>query len=106
MTLIVLVAIGCLACVFYLYVLYHWIRDTDRKRIPHSVSAEESDRRQESKRLYIMDSQKIADKRDRSDVSTYRTPSTTVLAGRRGWHESERIAYHKIVTSLSLRKRS
>jgi len=82
MALIVLATTGLLACAFYIYVLCPWIRDTNGKRTSRPRIDGQSDGTQENKRPYIVGSRKI------------------------DWNESERIAYHKIASSLSSRNRS
>lgn len=80
MTVIVLATTGLLACAFYIYVLCQWMRDTNGKRTPRPRIDGQSDGPQENKRPYVAGSRKI------------------------DWKESERIAYQKIASSLSLRR--
>ena len=107
MTLIVLAMTGLLACAFYVYVLCQWMRETRSKRTARPAIDEPSDGPQTNKRRYVMGSQKNAARHDSPDVSSYRATRMTGLSRRRGlgWNECERIAYQKIATSLSLRKR-
>jgi hypothetical protein len=98
MTLIVLAAIGLLACAFYIYVLYQWTRDGNGKRTNRPLFVGPSDGTQENKRPYIVGSRKIAETRDHLTVS--------VRLPQRGWNKSERMAHQKIASSLSSRNRS
>lgn len=108
MTLIVLATTCLLACAFYIYVLCQWMRDTKGKRTTPPPIAGQSGGTQENKRLYIMGSRKNTERHDSPDVSSHRVPRMIWLSRGRGlgWNESERIAYRKIASSLSLRKRS
>src|SRR6266436_2353520 len=108
MTLIVLTATCLLACAFYVYVLCKWMRDTNSKRTRRPPIHGQNDGEQENKRLYVMGSRKIAERGDRSDVTSHRSPSVTGPSRRRGiaWNECERIAYRQIANSLSSRNRS
>jgi hypothetical protein len=81
MTLIVLVTTGLLACAFYIYVLCQWTLDANGNRAPRLPIDGRSDGTRKNKRLYVVGSRKIP------------------------WNESERIAYRKIVNSLSSRNR-
>ncbi len=107
MTLIVLAMTGLLACPFYVYVLCQWMRDTRGKRTARPAIDGPSDGAQTNKRPYVMVSRKNAEGHDRPDVSSYRATRMTGLFRCRGlgWNKSERIAYQKIATPLSLRKR-
>jgi hypothetical protein len=108
MTLIVLAMTCLLACAFYIYVLCQWMRETKGKRTTPPPIAGQSGGTQENKRPYIMGSRKNTERHDSPDVSSHRVPRMTWLSRGRGlgWNESERIAYRKIASSLSLRKRS
>jgi hypothetical protein len=107
MTVIALATTGLLACAFYIYVLWQWMRDGNgggTNRLPFDGS---SDGKQANKRPYIVASRKIAERRSlRRKVAQGFADDR--LARRRaiGWNESERIAYRKIASSPSLRKRS
>jgi hypothetical protein len=107
MTLIVLAMTGLLACAFYAYVLCQWMRDTGGKRRARPAIDGPSDGAQTNKRPYVMGSRKNAERHDSPEVSSYRATRMTGLSRRRGLgsNESERIAYQKIATSLSLPKR-
>lgn len=106
MTLIVLV-IGLLACAFYIYVLYQWMRDANGKRTRHRLIAERGEGTKENKRPYIIGPRKIADRGYDRDMATQGASILTGFSGRRGlgWNERERIAYQRIVSSLSLREK-
>lgn len=54
MTFIVLTAIGFLACAFYVYVLFHWMRDTKSKRTTRSAAEEQADEKCDPKRPHIV----------------------------------------------------
>jgi hypothetical protein len=98
MMLIALAMSGLLACAFYIYVLCQWMQDTNGKRTLRPPSDGRSVGVQRTKRPYIVGSRNIAGRHDCSDMSLRLSP--------RGWNESERVAYQKIASSLSLRKRS
>ena len=104
----ILATTGLLPCAFYIYVLCQWMREANGKRMPRPRIDRQSEGKWENKRLYVMGSRKIAESQDRTDIASRRAPSITWLSGRRGldWHESERMAYQKIASSLSLRKRT
>ena len=108
MTLSILATIGLLVCAFYVYVLCQWMRDTKSKRPFQRRIHGQSGGTKEIKHPYIISSRKIEEKRHRSDETSRRTPRMTELSKGRGLgcNGSERIAYKKIVSSLSSRKRS
>jgi hypothetical protein len=62
MTVIVLAAVGFLACVFFLLVLFQWTRDTRRKTTTVVDAAGETS---EKKRPHIVGSRRTVEKRDR-----------------------------------------
>lgn len=105
---IALVTTGLLACAFYIYVLCQWMRDANGKgrRTSPPPIAGQSGATQQNNRVYIMGSRKHA-QRHSPDVSSRRVMRMTggSRGGGLGWNESERIAYQKIASSLSLRKR-
>jgi hypothetical protein len=105
MTLTVLAATGLLACVFYLYVLFRWIRDPRRKGGTRPATDRQVGGAPETKRPYVIRSQKTADKH-RPGLRSHGAPRLVELS--RGaepeWNAIERIAYQKIAGSL--RKRS
>lgn len=102
MTLMVLATTCLVACAFYIYVLCQWMRDTKGKRTTGFSIDRRGGGAKEKNRPYIMGSRKVA------DVKSHRVPKMTELSRSRGRgrNESERIAYQKIASSLSLRKRS
>lgn len=108
MNLIVLVTTGLLACAFYIYVLCQWMRDGKGKRTPVPRIDGRSEGAQENKRPYVVGTRKIAERHGASDGSSQWAPRVAGLYGGRegGWTECERIAYEKIASSVSLRKRS
>jgi hypothetical protein len=107
MTLIVLVTAGFLACAFYVYVLWQWMRDANGKRT-HPPAMDEKENGARENKPYIVGSGQVAERREGSDLRPHRDSRMTGLSRRRGlgWTESERIAYQKIASSMSLRKRS
>jgi hypothetical protein len=108
MNLIVLATTGLLACAFYIYVLCQWMRDAKGKRTPVPRIDGLGEGAQENKRPYIVGTRKIGERHGASDGSLQRAPRMAGLYGSRegGWTECERIAYQKIASSVSLRKRS
>jgi hypothetical protein len=109
MTLIVLVATGFVACTFYVYVLWQWMRDANGKRTPPPAMDNTRNGAKENK-PYIVGSAEVAEKREGSGIRPHRA-SRMKGTGRFRVHalsrtESERMACQKIASSLSLRKRS
>jgi hypothetical protein len=108
MPLIVLTMICFLACVFLLFVLVRWMRDTKRKTTTRLDVGSEAGETREGKHLYVVGSRTTVDGRDRSKIRARRVSSITKqLSGREPWHdERERIAYERIVRSFRPGKRS
>jgi len=107
MNLIVLAATDLLACAFYIYVLCQWMRDAKGKGTPVPRIDGQGAGSQEDKRPYVVGTRKIAEGHG-SDCNSQRAPRMAGLYGGRegGGTECERIAYEKIASSVSLRKRS
>jgi hypothetical protein len=104
MTLIVLATICFLACAFYVYVLFHWMRDTNRKRTTRYVAEDQADEKRDPKRPHIVGFRGSAGSDGRFAARSLRPAST---AGRSrgsgpGGYECERNAYETIARSLSL----
>jgi hypothetical protein len=108
MTLILLAMTCLLACGFYAYVLYQWMRDTNGRRTPRSVRDGGTEEKHATKRPYVVGSRETADGQDRSGVRSHAAPMVVKRPGDReaGWNATERIAYQRIASSLGLRKRS
>lgn len=108
MALIVLAAICFLACVFLLFVLVQWTRDTKRKRTTRPMLDSEVDQTHEEKRPRIVGSRRTVERRDRFKVGAHKECSITERSGiRESWcDERERIAYERIARSFKPGKRS
>jgi hypothetical protein len=102
MALIVLVAICFLACVFLLFVLVQWTRDTKRKTTTRPVVENNAGEKGEENRLHAVGSHTDVEKRDRSKVGTHRMSIVTKRSKfRDSWHdEREHIAYERIARSF------
>jgi hypothetical protein len=105
MTVIVLAAVGFLACAFYLFVLFEWTRDTKRKTTTVDHAAGETDAK---KRLQIVSPRRNIEKQDRSSGSSGEIQGT---GGQSrdcgpGCSECERIAYEKVARLLRSGKRT
>jgi len=62
-TLIVLTAICLLACVFHVYVLIHWIRETKREPTTRSAGENQTNENCERKRPHTIGSRRLTGKR-------------------------------------------
>ncbi len=105
MTVIVLAAVGFLACAFYLFVLFQWTRDTKRKVTRVGDATGDTS---ENKRPQVVGSQRTVEKRD---PSAERSRRFQRMRGRSrgcgpGCNECERIAYEKVARSLRSGKRT
>ena len=102
-TLTVLATICFLACVFYVCVLFQWMRDTKRTTTTRPGMDNDVDETCEKKRLHIVGSRRAAERQDRMAVRSHRVPTWTEgsLGPATACHECERIAYERIARSLS-----
>jgi hypothetical protein len=102
MTLIVLTTICLLACVFLLFVLIQWMRDSKRKTTTRPVVDKKAAEIRETKHPYIVGARKAMERRDRFKGGSRRLPTVTKRRGGResGYDERERIAYERIVRSF------
>ncbi len=107
MTLIILETISFLACAFYVYVLFHWMRDTKRKRTIHSTAENQAEEKFEQKRLHILGSSRAAGSEGRFAAGSLRPASMAERSRGSGpcGHERERNVYETIARSLSLGRR-
>jgi hypothetical protein len=74
-TITVLATICFLACVFYVCVLFQWMRDTKTKIIPPPVADKEGGETCEMKRPYIVSSRRAAERHDRTTVTSLQVSS-------------------------------
>src|SRR6266852_1749945 len=65
MTLIVLATICLLACVFLVFVLYQWMRDTKRKPTTRPPVDNKLGEAREEKRPYVIGPRRAVERRDR-----------------------------------------
>ena len=85
------------------------MRDANGKRTPPPAMDEKKDGAQKNK-PYIVGSGEVAERSEGSDLRPHRASRMKGTGRFRvralGWTESERMAYQKIASSLSLRKRT
>ena len=107
MTITVLATICFLACVFYVCVLFQWMRDTKVKTTPPPVADDEGGETCEKKLPYIVGSRKAAERHDRTTVTALQVPAVKEQARGRepGCNGCERTAYERIAGPLRLRKK-
>jgi uncharacterized iron-regulated membrane protein len=107
MALIVLATICFLACVFLVFVLVQWMRDTKRRAGTRPAADNNSGERRE-KQPQTVDSRRIEEKRDRFKVEARRMSSiaerSTIRESQR--NERERIVYERIARSFKSGKRT
>jgi hypothetical protein len=108
MALIVLTTICLLACVFLVFVLYQWMRDTNRKTTTRPAADSEVGETRETKQPHIVGARRAVERRDRFKVRSHGAAGAAERSGGRdsGYDERERIAYEKIARSFKLGKRS
>jgi hypothetical protein len=108
MALAVLSTICFLACVFILFVLVQWMRDTKRKTTTRPDVGSESGETRDEKHLHVVGSRTAVDGRNSSKVRAPRVSTITKrLSGREPWHdEREQIAYERIAKSFRPGKRN
>src|SRR5262245_45827291 len=108
MAFIVLVAICFLACVFFLFVLVQWTRETKRKTTTRPVVKNKAGEKREENRRHAVGSHTDVEKRDRSKVGARRMSIVPKhFKFRDSWHdERERIAYERIARSFKSGKGS
>jgi hypothetical protein len=106
--IIVLAAVGFLACAFFLFVLFQWTRDTKRKTTTRTAVDDAAGESSEKKRPQVVGSRRAADKRGRfSGRSRWlQNGRGRARSCRPGCNECERVAYEKVARSLSSGKRS
>ena len=106
-TTTVLATICLLACVFYVCVLFQWMRDTKAKTTSPHVADNGGGETSEKKRPYIVGSTRAAERHDRTTVTSLQVSSTKEQARGRepGCNGCERIAYERIAGTLRLGKK-
>ena len=107
MALIVLVTICLLACVFLLFVLVQWTRDTKRKTTTRPDAANNVGEKREEKRPHTVGSRRTAERRDRFKAGSRRLSTVSERSRiRESWYdEREQIAYERIARSFNTSKR-
>lgn len=107
MALIVLATICFLACVFLVFVLVQWMRDTKRRAGTRPAADNKSGEPRE-KQPQTVDSRRIEEKCDRFKVGARRMPSITERSRIRESesNERERIIYERIARSFKSSKRT
>jgi hypothetical protein len=101
MALIVLTAICFFSCVFLLFVLVKWMRDTKRKTKTRPVVDNNVGETHQETRPHVVVFRKNVGKRDRLKAGAHRMSTIAErLSGRESWYgERERIAYERIARS-------
>jgi len=105
MTLTIFIALCLLACGFMLYVLLHWVRDTQ----PENATGGCKSREQDGKQLHLVSSSKI--NRNKANAPTATDSQLVDMRQRRSRFNSsldysERIAYERIARSVTPRKKA
>jgi hypothetical protein len=108
MALIVLAAICFLACIFLLFVLFQWTRDSKRKTTTRTAAGGAAGKTEENKRLQIVSPRRNIEKQDRFSGSSRWVQG---MGGRSrscgsGCSECERTAYEKVARSFRSGKRT
>ena len=108
MTVIVLATICLLACVFYLFVLFQWTRDTKRKTTTRVAVDDAAGETGEEKRPQIVGPKRTNEKHDRFMERSHLASSTRGLSHScgPGCNECERVVYERVVNLMKPRKRS
>jgi hypothetical protein len=108
MALIVLATICFLACVFLLFVLVQWIRDTNRKTTTRPAVNSEAGEARETKYPHIVGPRSAVERRDRFKVRSHEVAAASGRSRDResGYDERERMAYERIARSFKSGKRS
>jgi hypothetical protein len=103
----VLATICFLACVFYVCVLFHGMRDTKHNATPPRVADNESGETCEKKRPYIVGSRRTAERHDRTSVTSLQVQRNKEQSGGREPMRDacERTAYERVAGSLRLDKK-
>ena len=78
MTLTVLATICFLACTFYLYVLFQWMRDTKGRNTTRPAMDNEAGEKSEKKRPHIVDSRGL--QKDRTTKNLLQWPASLEIA--------------------------
>jgi hypothetical protein len=102
-TVMLLAVIGFVACVFYVFVLIQWVRDTKRAKIIVSIAEDRATKVRRRTRGRVVGFRKDA-VRDRPSAQPPLVPSTTARhfqASGPGWNALERNAYATIARSLA-----
>ena len=108
MALIALTTICLLACVFLLFVLIQWMRDTKRKPTTrHEVDSRVGETGA-TRHPLIVGGRRTEKRRDRFKVKAHRVSISTDRSGiRKSWYdERERMAYERIARSFKFGKSS
>jgi hypothetical protein len=108
MALIVSATIYFPACVFLVFVLDQWMRDTKRKAKTHPNVDSNVGETDEQKHPHAVGSQRAVERRDRSKSAAHRMSRISRRSSAResGYSECERMAYERIARSWISGKRS
>jgi len=107
MTIIVLAAVGFLACAFFLFVLFQRTRDTKRKTTARTAVDDATGETSEKKPPQIAAFRRTSEKQNRLSRMSRFVPSKRGQSRGcgPGCNECERTAYEKVARSLRLGKR-
>jgi hypothetical protein len=108
MALIALTTICLLACVFLLFVLIQWMRDTKRKTTTRPEVDSRVGETRATRHPHIVGDRRTVVRRDRFKVKAHRVSTSTDRSGiRKSWYdERERMAYERIAKSFKFGKSS
>jgi hypothetical protein len=108
MALIALTTICLLACIFLLFVLIQWMRDTKRKTTTRPEVNSRVGETRATRHLHIVGDRRTVERRDRFKVKAGRVSTSTDRSGiRKSWYdERERMAYERIARSFKIGKSS
>jgi len=102
-SVMLLAIIGFMACVFYVFVLIQWVRDTKRVKTIVSMAADRATKARRQTRARVVGFQKDA-VRCRRSAQPPLVPSTAerrFQASGPGWNALERSVYETIARSLA-----
>ena len=108
MALISLTTICLLACVFLLFVLIQWTRDTKSKTTTRPEVGSRVGETQATRHLHIVGDRRTVERPDRFKAKAHRVSTRTDRSGiRKSWYdERERMAYERISRSFKIGKSS
>jgi len=108
MALTVLSILCFFVCAFFVFVLVHWLRETNRKPTGRSPRNSGTNDSKETKRATVIRFPSAAPTYDKSIPASGRLGPLRIQRNGSGskWIADERSVYHRIVESLGSRKRA